>query len=113
MAGDWNVSQTKLDTYPRLRTEPPHARARAEFDEHRAAAGMIDVFRQRFPEERAYTWFNRRSRAGRLDAARVDFVLVAEELLPRVILATILGTPSDREGSDHAPVVVELAEKHA
>ena len=103
MAGDWNVSRTARDTYPRLRTEGPHARARAELNAHMIAEGFVDIWRERHETERAYTWFNRRARG--LDAARVDFILVSEDLVPRVRTADIL----DRlPWSDHAPVRVEL-----
>ncbi len=109
IGGDWNVSQTKLDTHPRLRVEEPHTRARAELAELLETSGMVDVFRRLRPEAREYTWFNARAaRFGRLDAARVDFLLVSEELLPRVKEASILADPAERPGSDHAPIVVEL-----
>jgi exodeoxyribonuclease-3 len=103
MAGDWNVSRSARDTHPRLRTEEPHARARAELDAHIERAGFVDVWRERHPDERAYTWFNRRAR--RLDAARVDYILVSDDLAPRVRSAEILDLFSS---SDHAPVAVEL-----
>jgi exodeoxyribonuclease-3 len=103
MAGDWNVSRTAQDTHPRLRTAAPHARARAELDDGMAAGGFVDIWRVRHPAERAYTWFNPRSRW--LDAARVDYVLVSEDLVQRVRAAEIL----DRlPWSDHAPVTLDL-----
>jgi exodeoxyribonuclease-3 len=104
MAGDWNVSKASQDTHPRLRTEEPHATARAELNARIAAEGFVDIWRECHPTERAYTWFNRRARG--LDAARVDYVLVSADLADRVRSADILAPlPS----SDHAPVVVELA----
>lgn len=103
MAGDWNVSPTRLDTYPRLRTEEPHARARAELDERSRTEGFVDIWRARHPDERAYTWFNRRARG--LDAARVDYVLVSEDLVIRVGAADILDL---LPFSDHAPIRLEL-----
>jgi len=103
MAGDWNVSRTASDTQPRLRTEEPHASARAAFNARLDAEGFVDIWRERHPEERAYTWFNRRARG--LDAARVDYVLVSDELAPRVRAADIFDL---LPCSDHAPVAVEL-----
>lgn len=104
MAGDWNVSRTAQDTHPRLRTEEPHARARAELNARLAFDGFVDIWRERHPGERAYTWFNRRARG--LDAARVDYILVSADLIPRVRDAAIL----DRmPWSDHAPVRVEIS----
>lgn len=104
LAGDWNVSRTAQDTHPRLRTEGPHAQARAELDARMREDGFVDVWRERHPEARAYTWFNARSRS--LDAARVDYVLVSEDLVPRVRDAAIMAR---MPWSDHAPVSVQLA----
>ena len=103
MAGDWNVSRTAQDTHPRLRTEEPHAGARAELNGRMLAEGFVDIWRERHPTERAYTWFNPRARG--LDAARVDYVLVSSDLVSRIRAAEILGL---LPWSDHAPVVVEL-----
>lgn len=103
LVGDWNVSRTAQDTHPRLRTEEPHARARSELETRMAAEGFVDIWRERHPTERAYTWFNRRTRG--LDAARVDYALVSSDLVRRVRAAEILSLlPS----SDHAPVALEL-----
>ena len=103
IAGDWNVSRTAQDTHPRLRTESPHALARAELNDRLDAEGFVDVWRAHHPATRAYSWFNPRSRG--LDAARVDYVVVSADLAPRVRAASIL----DRlPWSDHAPVNVEL-----
>ena len=103
MAGDWNVSRAAHDVHPRLRSEEPHARARAELNDRIAVEGFVDIWRERHPAARAYTWFNRRARG--LDAARVDYVLVSRDLVSRVRAAEIL---DPLPWSDHAPVVVEL-----
>jgi exodeoxyribonuclease-3 len=103
IAGDWNVSRTAIDTYPRLRTEEPHARARAELNALLATYGFVDVWRERHGEQRQYTWFNRRARG--LDAARVDYIAVSKDIVSRVTKAEILEL---LPWSDHAPVTVEL-----
>ena len=108
LIGDWNVSRTRQDTTPRLRTEEPHATARRRFNEEFVVGlGLIDAFRELHPDTRAYTWFHPRSRH-RLDAARVDFALLGEGLLPRLVGAGIEDDPALRPGSDHAPLWVEL-----
>jgi exodeoxyribonuclease-3 len=110
LLGDWNVSRSALDTWPRLRSEAPHALARAMFnDTLMPALDVVDAFRERHPEERAYTWFNRRAPPGALDAARVDFALVSRQLLPAVQRAAMLQEPNQRFHSDHAPVELVLA----
>jgi exodeoxyribonuclease III len=109
LLGDWNVSRTAQDTHPRLRTEGPHALARAMFNEtFMPGLDVVDAFRELHPDARAYTWFNRLTPPGRLDAARVDFALVSRTLLPRVREASILDEPTQRVPSDHAPVRLVL-----
>jgi exodeoxyribonuclease III len=109
LIGDWNVSRTALDTWPRLRTENPHAQARAMFNETlMPALAVEDVFRTLHPERRAYTWFNRLARPGKLDAARVDFALVSRSLLGQVERAAIYEEPTQRFHSDHAPIELVL-----
>ena len=90
---------------PRSRT-----RSRARFnDEFVGGLGLVDVFRAHHPEARAYTCFNRRARGGRLDAARVDFVLADAAIAGAVVDAGIEADPALRTGSDHAPVSVTLS----
>ena len=107
LAGDWNVSRAAIDVTPRLRTEEPHATARAQLNERLAREHWIDIFRDRHPDARSYTWFGR-SRTGRLDAARVDYLVISEGLAARVEEATILEGPALRPHSDHAPIALDL-----
>jgi exodeoxyribonuclease-3 len=111
LIGDWNVSQERIDTSPRLRTEEPHATTRAHFrDTVVRDLDVVDVFRATHPDARAYTWFNMRARArGRLDAARVDFALLSRNRVKDVRAASIDESLLDALGSDHAPLHVELA----
>ena len=104
LVGDWNVSRTAQDTWPRLRTEEPHAGARAALNARIEAERLVDIWRERHPGDRAYTWFNRRARG--LDAARVDYALISSDLVPRVRAAEIL---EPGPWSDHAPIALELA----
>jgi len=107
LAGDWNVSRSAADVTPRLRTEEPHATARAQLNERFATDGWVDIFRALHPDARRYTWFGR-TRTGALDAARVDYIVVGAELVPRVRAAEILDDRRLRPHSDHAPLVLEL-----
>ncbi|HET6546435.1 MAG TPA: hypothetical protein VFG55_06790, partial [Rhodanobacteraceae bacterium] len=110
LIGDWNVSRAAIDTVPRLRREEPHATARREFNEDfMRGLDLIDAWRELHPDARQYTWFNRRARPGRLDAARVDFALLDRRLLPRVLAIEIDDAPAARAGSDHAPLALTLA----
>jgi exodeoxyribonuclease III len=105
LIGDWNITRTAADTWPRLRTETPHALARAELNERFIPElDLIDVFRELHPDERKYTWFNPRSRS--LDAARVDYALISRALADRVVAADI--EEDARRPSDHAPIWLTL-----
>lgn len=109
LIGDWNVSRARIDATPRLRSEEPHATARRRFNEEFVGGlDLVDILRERNPELRAYTWFNRRARSGRLDAARVDFALLSRSLADDVIDVGIDPDPEARPGSDHAPLWVSL-----
>jgi exodeoxyribonuclease-3 len=109
LLGDWNVSRTRHDTWPRLRTEEPHATARAEFNERfMPSLDLHDIFRTLHPDARQYTWFNRRAHCGQLDAARVDFALLDGALVAAAQGAGIADFEAWREYSDHAPLWLEL-----
>lgn len=109
LIGDWNISRTTQDTFPRLRTEEPHARARRHLNQELVPAlDLVDAFRELHPSARRYTWFNRLAPPGTLDAARVDYALISRSLLPRVLDATIHDTPAERGRSDHAPLTLKL-----
>jgi len=108
LAGDWNVTPTAFDTVPRLRTEEPHATARRLFlDVMMPDLDLVDTFRAKNPGVQKFSWF--RPGARRTDAARVDQILVSSSLLSRVRVADIDEAPEHRFGSDHAPVILELA----
>ena len=105
LAGDWNVSRTALDTHPRLRTEEPHAQARAELNAGLEAHGLVDIWRHLHPDERGYTWYAPWAKH-RLDAARVDYIVVSTDVIARVRDASILPR---HPWSDHAPLSLDLA----
>jgi exodeoxyribonuclease-3 len=116
LCGDFNVVPTALDTWD----EEGHAgrifHTDAERERFRAllGLGLRDVFRERFPEERAFSWWDYRGGAfHRRHGLRIDFLLASEPVMERVRSVEI-----DREwrkkrdgltASDHAPVVADLA----
>jgi exodeoxyribonuclease-3 len=70
------------------------------------AGGFVDVFRHLHPETEEYTWWTYRFDArARNIGWRIDYFLVANELISRVEDARILG---DVMGSDHCPVELRL-----
>ncbi|KAI0763268.1 Endonuclease/exonuclease/phosphatase [Irpex lacteus] len=100
LIGDFNISLTKLDCYPRLRTEYHHALARKEFNEKFIpGANLVDIFRKIHGEKRAFSWFAKGKPQG-TNCARVDYALSAD--------IRYLEDPVDRAHSDHAPVLLAL-----
>jgi len=113
LIGDFNISLAKLDCYPRLRTEAPHALARKAFNERFLRdTGVVDVFRHVHGETKAYSWFAKGKPAGK-DAARVDYALVDNGLVKdgEEGEGTVVGTGygGKNEGkSDHGIVWLDL-----
>jgi exodeoxyribonuclease-3 len=70
------------------------------------ANGFVDVFRLLHPNAEEYTWWTYRFDArARNIGWRIDYFLVAEELIGHVREARILGEVT---GSDHCPIDLHL-----
>ena len=107
--GDLNVAHEEIDI-----KNPKTNRRNAGFtDEERAkmtellASGFADTFRRLHPDTAdAYSWWSYRFHAREKNAGwRIDYFIVSERLMPRVVSASIR---ADVLGSDHCPVVLEL-----
>ncbi|KAI0771614.1 Endonuclease/exonuclease/phosphatase [Trametes elegans] len=108
LIGDFNISLTKRDCYPRLRTEYPHGLARSEFlEQFIPALDVVDVFRELHPNKKAYSWFAKGKPQGK-DCARVDYALVESGLRDNVVDLTYLEDPQERGHSDHVPLLLTL-----
>lgn len=72
--------------------------------------GFIDTFRTLHPDTRdAYSWWSYRAASRERNVGwRIDYFIVSERLRERVRTATIL---PEVLGSDHCPVLLELAEQ--
>lgn len=110
VCGDMNVAHKEIDL-----KNPKTNRKNAGFtDEERAKmtelldAGFVDTFRHFYPEvEGVYSWWSYRFKAREKNAGwRIDYFLVSERFIDHVKDARIL---TDVFGSDHCPVVIELA----
>ncbi|KAI0081762.1 hypothetical protein K474DRAFT_1587184 [Panus rudis PR-1116 ss-1] len=108
LIGDFNISLTTRDCYPRLRTEEPHAKARKEFNEvFIPRAKVSDIFRMIHGEKRSFSWFAKGKPQGQ-DGARVDYALVETTLRDHVVDSQYLENPEERAHSDHAPLLLTL-----
>ena len=114
LAGDWNIAPRDEDVFDMAQfaksthvTPPERAAFQAVVD-----AGYVDVVRPLHPGPEVYTyWDYYRQRFERNRGMRIDFVLGSPALAARVTGAFI--DREERKGkgpSDHAPVVVDLAD---
>ncbi len=109
IGGDWNTAHQEID----LRNWRSNRETSGFLPEERAeidrwlAAGFRDVFRDRHPgEEGHYTWWSQRQGArGRNVGWRIDYLLVSQDLTPRVRRAWI---EPGVTGSDHCPAGIDL-----
>ena len=110
ICGDMNVAHREIDL-----KNPKNNRKNAGFtDEEREKmtilqnSGFIDTFRHFYPQlEGAYSWWSYRFNARANNAGwRIDYFLVSRDMEDRLVDAKIL---SEVHGSDHCPVVLELA----
>lgn len=70
------------------------------------ASGFKDTFRTLYPEKIEYSWWSYRFHARENNAGwRIDYFLVSDRLMDKVIDATI---HRDIMGSDHCPVEIQL-----
>jgi exodeoxyribonuclease-3 len=116
VCGDFNICPTALDSH-----HPPEKTAGRIFhtaDERRRFArlldwGLADVFRQRHPDERKYSWWDYRDGAFHRNLGlRIDFVLATQPLATEVADVVIdRDYRKKKDGltpSDHAPVWIDL-----
>ncbi len=115
LGGDFNVAPTDQDVWD---ANACHGGTHVSPEERAAFAaltdwGLADAYRLHHPEPNRYTWWD--YRAGMFHknmGMRIDHLLVARSLAPRVVASEI-----DREArkgkptpSDHTPLVIDLDE---
>ena len=111
VCGDFNVAHQPIDiARPKENYNKAAGYTQVEIDGFTKLleSGFVDVFRRFYPEEVKYTYWNYMFNARSRNVGwRIDYFLVAEELVPKVKDATIR---NEFLGSDHCPVglVVEV-----
>ncbi len=112
--GDFNIAPEDKDVYnPRsflhsTHTSEPERKALATLMDW----GLVDTFRQQWPQERLFTYFD--YRAGMFhkgDGMRIDLILASQALADR--LAFTVMDRNARKGtspSDHAPLLADFAD---
>lgn len=112
VTGDFNVAPADIDVYDPEQfvdathvSEPERAALR-----HLSDWGLIDVFRDRYPQERLFSWWDYRGGSFHMGRGmRIDLVLATTAVAERVTWAVVDRNARKGESpSDHAPVVVDL-----
>ena len=114
LMGDFNVAPEDRDVYDpvawagQIHCTPEE---RAQF-QRLLALGLTDAFRCFEQPPKSWSWWDYRNLAFRKNQGlRIDHILVSEALRPRIKACVIDKLPRKNERpSDHAPVVVELAD---
>lgn len=108
--GDFNVAHTELDLARPVQNEGKHGftkQERAGFDHLLANAGLTDTYRELLGNTIGYSYWSLSSGARKNNVGwRIDYFLADKGILPFVKSSFI---QEHVEGSDHAPVGVELA----
>ena len=108
VVGDMNIARSDLDVanYQQNKNNIMFTPAEREIFDRLLALGLVDVFRDRNPETRAYTWWPYAFEAKKRDLGwRIDYVLVSESLTSKVKNIEIL---KKYNASDHCPVCLDI-----
>lgn len=118
LGGDFNVCWTPLDSFGgtpfdgRVHHTPQE---RALLDRLRDA-GLVDLYRTKYPEEAGYSWWDYRAGSfHKKQGMRIDLLLATPAVATRVTDVVVerefrkKGKPSGSIPSDHAPVVAVLS----
>jgi exodeoxyribonuclease III len=114
VCGDMNIAPTDEDVFDpdayvgQTHVTPPERAALAEL----TALGLRDVVRERWPNERVFTYWDYRAGMFHQDLGmRIDLVLAGAPVADRVRAAWVdRHARKGRGPSDHAPVIVDLDE---
>ena len=115
VGGDFNVCPTPLDSWNEAELGGGifHTDAERQRFQRLLDQGFVDVYRRRFPETQAFSWWDYRGGAfHRKRGLRIDFLLATPSAMARVRSVEIdRDSRKKKEGltpSDHAPVLADL-----
>jgi exodeoxyribonuclease-3 len=114
VCGDMNIAPTDADVFDpeayvgQTHVTPPERAALADLQ----SAGLRDVVRDRWPDQRVFTYWDYRAGMFHQDLGmRIDLVLATSPVAERVRAAWVDRHARKGTGpSDHAPVIVDLDE---
>lgn len=109
IAGDLNVANEDIDIHkPEMHRNKSAGFTDAERSNFKQLLklGLVDTFRYMNPSTKEFTYFDYRSRARLRHAGwRIDYILVSEELVPKLQSSYI---DMNIYGSDHIPMITQI-----
>ena len=108
ICGDYNICHKSIDIHNPTRNKNTSGFLPEERDwiSKFISSGFIDSFRINNSEPHNYTWWSYRANARVKNLGwRIDYIMLAKELLPNFKRSVIL---SQAKHSDHCPVLLEL-----
>lgn len=108
ITGDFNTAHNEIDIARPKENEKNTGFLRIERDwiDKYIAHGMVDAYRELYPEKVEYTWWSMRLNARPRNVGwRLDYYMMNSEFLPRVKDVVVQG---EIMGSDHCPVTLYL-----
>ncbi len=114
LCGDFNIVPTPLDSYlGDVSDDIFHTPAERARFEAITALGLTDLYRAKYPQQRAYSWWDFRGGAfHRGNGLRIDLILATRPVVERLSDTSIdRDFRKKQEGmtaSDHAPVYADL-----
>jgi exodeoxyribonuclease-3 len=111
VTGDFNVAHEEIDlARPKENYNKTSGFTQVEIDgfDNLLGIGLLDTYRELYPEKIEYTFWNQRFRARERGVGwRIDYFLVSEDYMDMVADSTVR---DDIFGSDHCPVELHLHE---
>jgi exodeoxyribonuclease III len=115
IGGDFNVAPEDIDVWNVQAMEggthvsPPEREALRGV----LSRGVHDAYREKYPDQRQFTWWDYRSGSFHRDAGlRIDLFLVTQPILDRTARVWVdVETRAAEKSSDHAPVFLELRDE--
>jgi exodeoxyribonuclease-3 len=117
LGGDFNVCWTDLDSYggAKMKGRIFHTDEERALVDRLRAAGLVDLYRARYPDEPGFSWWDYRAGSfHKKEGMRLDMLLATPVVAKRVKDVYVdrdyrkKGKPSGSIPSDHAPVIAVL-----
>ncbi len=115
VGGDFNIAPDDRDVWDPAKVNGATHVSQPERDRLQALLdlGLVDVFRQRHDADRVYSWWDyRRGDFHQGRGMRIDLVLCSSSVANDVEWAVVdRNARKGKQPSDHAPVIVDLADR--